>query len=201
MHARLAALAILVAAAACTHPNVDLGPTPPGVTVQATVAYYDITANSLGEVRRALANEGPTSQGRRWAAVTSWRLSWTYQLRRGTMGCELERTHVRVTTSITFPRWNPSGPPDSALAAWWNQFNAGLAAHERGHAQLAVRNAGALVKELNGISGGLCDGLSERANQLGRRINSAMQTLQIEYDQVTRHGATQIQQAARLQNP
>jgi len=201
MRMRSATVVILAVTTACSHPNVDLGPTPPGVSVQATVAYYDITANTLAEVRSALANEGPTSQGRRWAATTSWRMQWSYQSRRGDTGCEISHAHAQVTTTITFPRWSPSGPPDSALAVWWNQFNAGLGEHERGHAQLAVKTAGQLVKELDGMSGGQCDALGERASQLGRRLNSAMQTLQIEYDQTTRHGATQIQKATRLQNP
>jgi predicted secreted Zn-dependent protease len=202
MRVRTAALTILVAAAACfTHPNVDLGPTPPGVSVQATVAYYDVTANSLADLRRALAQEGPSSQGRRWAAITSWRLAWTYQTRRGSLGCEIERTHVRVTTNITFPRWNPTSPPDSSLTAWWDQFNAGLAEHERGHAQLAVKAAGQIVKTFDGMSGSRCDALQQRATDVGTRLSSAMQSEQAEYDAATRHGQTQILKVTRLQTP
>ena len=195
-------LAIALVPTACTNPRLDLGPAPAGVTVDARIQYYDVTANSLSEIRRAMALEGPRgSEGRRWAAVTSWRMAWTYRYARRGAGCEIERTQVRVTTVITFPRWNPSTQPDSALTDWWYQYNAGLAQHERGHAQLAVKAAGQVVSELNGMPGGLCDSLGTRANERGRQINTAMQRLQSEYDAETVHGRTQILQATRLQTP
>lgn len=185
-----------------TTPRLDLGPAPAGVTVDAQIQYYDITADNLAELRRALLTEGPRgSGGRRWAAATTWRMQWMYQFVRRDVGCIIDRTRVRVTTIIMFPRWNPATMPDSALSEWWFQFNAGLAEHERGHAQLAVKAAGLIVQELNGLAGGACDALGLHANDTGRRINVDMQRAQAEYDAATRHGATQIFQATRLQTP
>lgn len=195
------ALAAAGASACWTTPNVDLGPSPPGVIVEARLHYYDVTAGTLSEIRRALAVEGPRSGGRAWAAVTSWRLNWTYQYVRGNLGCEIHHVKVRVITAITFPRWNPTSQPDSALAALWYQYNAGLAEHERGHAQLAVQSAGEIVQQLEGMSGGLCNALDTSANAVGQRVMAVMRTKQLEYDQTTRHGATQITQATRLQAP
>lgn len=197
-----ACCAVVLTPACWTTPGLDLGPAPAGVTVDARIQYYDVNAGSLSEIRRAMVTDGPRgSGGRRWAAVTSWRMQWTYQYVRRGIGCAIERPRVRVTTVITFPRWNPTATPDSALSEWWTQYNAGLAEHERGHAQLAVKAAGVIVREIDGLSGGACDALGIRANDGARRINVDMQRAQAEYDIATRHGATQILQATRLQNP
>ena len=122
---------VALASTACwTSARLDLGPTAPGVTLDARVQYYDVNAGSLVELRRALMTEGPLgSGGRRWAAVTSWRMQWTYHYV-GNITCVIENTQVGVQTAIAFPRWNPTSTPDSALAEWWFQYRAGLAEHE-----------------------------------------------------------------------
>ena len=194
------ALAMLATTARGT-PHLDLGPSPVGVTVDARIQYYDVNAGSLVELRRALMTERPRGSGeRRWAAVTSWRMVWSYHYV-GSITCVIENTQVLVQSVITFPRWNPTSSPDSALAEWWFQYRAGLAEHERGHAQLAVQAAGSIVGALNGMSGRACGALGQRANTVGGRINIEMEGAQAEYDLRTRHGATQIIQATRLRNP
>lgn len=191
----------LIAMSCSSSSRIDLGPTPPNVTVEAHWNYYDVNATSLSEIRRAIAAEGPRSGGRTWGAVTSAALSWRWEYYRGNLGCELRDVRVRVRTTITYPRWNPTGEPDSAVVAWWSQYNAGLAEHERGHAQLAVKAGAEIVKALDGMSGGNCDALSIRAGEVTRRINTAMRQQQVDYDLTTQHGGTQIRQAMRLHNP
>jgi predicted secreted Zn-dependent protease len=205
MGSRRAALvvAVLGSILACTSraPELDLGPSPMGVSVQATVAYYDIPAATLGELRRAMVTIGPTAGGRRWAATTSSRLSWRYHTRVRNVGCEVSDVTVRVSTNITFPRWTPQGEPDSTLTAWWDAFRAGLAEHERGHAQLSVKAASDIRSAIDGMSGGTCTALGIRINDTARRISLAMQERQAEYDAATRHGGTQIEKARRLREP
>src|SRR5262245_35120947 len=84
-----------VCVAACSSsPHLDLGPTPAGVHVEARVAYYDITGSSLLELRRALAVEGPRgAEGRRWAAVTNWRMQWQYKFATRGIACAIDRTN------------------------------------------------------------------------------------------------------------
>jgi len=182
-------------------PAFDLGPTPMGVTVESHIIYYDVTAATLADIRRGINQSGPRSQGRSWGAVTRWHLTWTWQSTSvGSNTCELRRVRVRVQTSMTFPRWNPTAEPDSALLAWWQQFNTGLAEHERGHALLAVQGAGEIARALEGLHS-VCAVLSSRANALFQQRVVAINAKQEQYDFITRHGATQIQAVRRLAEP
>jgi predicted secreted Zn-dependent protease len=172
-----------------------------GVTVESHIIYYDVTAATLAEIRRGIYQGGPRSQGRTWGAVTRWRLTWTSQSTSvGLNSCELRRVRVRVQTNMTFPRWNPTAEPDSALLEWWQQFNTGLAEHERGHALLAVRGAGEVARSLEGLHT-MCSTLNGQANTLFREHVLAINKKQEDYDFTTRHGATQIQAVRRLAEP
>lgn len=171
---------------------------PSGVTMDARVQYYDVSAASLAELRRGMATHGPRIQGRAWQAATQTNFRWTYQYDRQGLACELRRVRVQLRTTITFPRWNPTAVPDSSLLEWWQQLNAGLMEHERGHAMISVETARAIVRELEGMSGLGCDALGTRANAAGQRLLRSSQQSQEEYDRTTRHGATQIERAGRL---
>lgn len=194
-------VALLVAGCTST-PRLAVGPAPAGVNVDARLQYYDVSAGTLGEIQRALSREGVRTDGRTWSAVTNWRVTWTTQFNpRGVSGCEIDRVKVDVRAVVTFPRWNPTAHPDSALLAWWEQFNSGLAEHERGHALIAIAAGRDIARALQGLSGGQCDALSRRANQIGGRYLAEAREKQQQYDAETRHGATQIRQAGRLREP
>jgi predicted secreted Zn-dependent protease len=198
---RTALAALGMTAIACyANPTVDLGPMPAGVTAETQISYYDISAASLAEINQAIRASGPRSQGRSWGSVTTWHLSWQYRSERIGLECEAHRVQVRVRTSISFPRWNPTAQPDSAMLAFWHQYNAGLAEHERGHALLAVRSAGEIARALEGTLAP-CPQLNARLNDTFSRMMVALNKQQAAYDVTTRHGATQIQQARQLQEP
>jgi predicted secreted Zn-dependent protease len=194
-------LSAFVAVGCYRTPGLDVGRVPVGVVVDSRLRYYDISAGSLQEIRRAIGRAGPHDQGRVWDAVTTWRFDWTYHVvRAGITGCEARRPTVRVRTEVLFPRWNPTADPDSALLAWWQQYNAGLMEHERGHALLAVEGAGKLAKELDGLEAP-CEQLGQAVSTIAQRHINAVSRSQVEYDFTTRHGVTQIQAARRLQEP
>lgn len=202
MPKHLALLFALLGLGCTTTPRLAVGPTPAGVSVDARLQYYDISAASLAEIRRAIAREGVRVDGRTWSAATHWRVNWRYQYdTRGVGGCELRQVRVNVRAIVTFPRWNPTAHPDSALLAWWEQFNRGLAEHERGHALLAVKVGGEIARALEGLRGGACDALGLRANEIGRRHVAETISKQELYDRETSHGALQIRQAGRLREP
>lgn len=181
--------------------RLDVGRVPPGVVVDSHLRFYDISAGSLLEIRRAIGRLGPHDQGRSWDAFTTWRFEWTYHATRAGAGaCEARRPSVHVRTEVVFPRWNPIADPDSALLVWWQQYNAGLMEHERGHALLAIEGAGALAKELDGAHAP-CAQLPEVVRAIGARHIAVVTRRQSEYDSTTRHGAAQIQAARRLQEP
>jgi len=179
---------------------VDLGPVPPGVTVDAKIQYYDFTASSLNEMRLAMRQLGPKWEGRSWQAVTTSDFKWTYQIQGGSSSCELRRAHVQMRTIVLFPRWTPSVEPDSAMLEWWRQLNAGLITHEKGHALISLKTAGEIVRDLDNLSFG-CGDIGNAANVRAQRLIQASRKEQADYDASTRHGALQIQQAVRLKEP
>jgi predicted secreted Zn-dependent protease len=181
--------------------HINLGSMPPGVTMDARVHYYDISAASLSELRRGMAASGPRAQGRTWSAVTQTNFRWTYQYQRTGVSCEVRRVRIQLRTTITFPRWNPTAEPDSSLLEWWHQLNAGLMEHERGHALISVDTANEIIRELEGMSGIGCESLGTRANTAGHRLMNISRQRQADYDRTTRHGRTQIEQAGRLRSP
>ena len=195
------ALAVSVVACVSNTGHINLGSMPSGVTMDARVHYYDISAASLVELRRAMATSGPRAQGRTWSAVTQTNFRWTYQYQRNSVSCELRRVRIQLRTTITFPRWNPTAEPDSSLLEWWHQLNAGLMEHERGHALISVNTAREIIRELEGMSGIGCEPLGTRANAAGHRLMHISQQRQADYDRTTRHGGTQIEQARRLRSP
>jgi predicted secreted Zn-dependent protease len=173
----------------------------PGVTVSAKLEYYDVSAATLNGIRQAMFQAGPRSDGRTWGAVTTWNYVWTYQVERmGATGCEVRQAQVKVTMLTTFPRWNPTATPDSALLEWWEQYRAGLAEHERGHAVRAAQGGAEIVKALKGVLA-FCDVMRNQTTAAANRILGDIKAQQAEYDRVTQHGGTQIQQARRLREP
>ncbi len=191
--------ALAGAALACSSASgpLDLGPAPIGVQVYTRMHYYDVSATTLAELREQMREHGPRTGGRQFTAVTNWNLRWRYEFDASGISCELRKVHVRVEATVTYPRWTPQGEPDPALKAWWDQMDAGLKEHERGHAQIAVNGAGDIVKAVQGMTGGRCDALSVRASEVAHRHFAMMRERQVAYDLETRHGATQIQQVGR----
>jgi predicted secreted Zn-dependent protease len=199
---RTLALVSAASIAGCAaQPRLDVGLASPGVTVDAKIQYYDVNAATMAEMQRAMLRDGVRIEGRTWSAVTNWNVRWTYQYASLGPLCEITHVRVNVRAVVTLPRWNPTANPDSSLLAWWEQFNRGLAEHERGHALLAVAAGKDIVQALEGLTGGPCDVLGARANDLGNRFVSSTKSKQEQYDRETRHGATQIRQAGRLAEP
>ena len=179
---------------------LQLGPMPTGVTMDARIEYYDVSAASLGELRRGMATLGPRIQGRAWQAATHTDFRWTYQYDRQGLNCGLRRVRVQLRTTVAFPRWSPTAEPDSLLVEWWHQLNAGLMEHERGHAMISIETARTIIRELEGLSGSGCDAVGAQANALGQRLLRDSRARQAEYDRTTRHGVTQIERARRLRS-
>jgi len=191
---------LLLAACASNKPALDLGPVPPGVSVDARIQYYDISAATLNELRAAMRTQGPKWEGRSWQAVTTSDIRWTYRINRLSAECEIRDARVQMRTVVVFPRWTPSAEPDSSMLEWWRQLNAGLVEHEKGHALISLRTAGEIVHDLDTVMH-VCGDIGTVANERAQRLLQLSRAKQSAYDVTTRHGALQIQQAGRLQEP
>src|ERR687887_172764 len=74
----MSAVFLLLTACVST-PRLEVGPVPAGVSVDARLQYYDISAASIAEIQRAMLRDGVRLDGRTWGAATNWNIRWTYQ--------------------------------------------------------------------------------------------------------------------------
>lgn len=197
-------VALVLVAVACVHtqpPDLRLGAIPDGVVVATQVTYYDMAAETVGELRRAMVTRGPLSGGRAWSAVTQSTYRWTFESERAQHRCVLRQPRVELKVNMTFPRWSPTGEPDPETILWWERYQTGLMEHERGHALISVRWADEIVRDLTGLSSSTCDSLTLLARVHAGNLVTRSRAQQAEYDRATNHGATQIEQAGRLRSP
>ena len=168
-----------------------LPPLPPGVRVHATEDAYEVEGGSVAEIRRSLRTGAPTVRGRSFRGVHRWNVRWRYRYREEGTGCSLTRITIDLDSSIRLPRWNGRAKADSALVKTWDRYLAALRGHEFGHRALAYRAAREIHRELSRLRGASCPLLGARANELGRSIVKRYNDLSAQYDEETRHGATE----------
>lgn len=87
--------------------------------------FYDITGNTAGELRDAMAQEGPHGY---WA-YTTWYVHWS-------AGCD-----ISVKIDYTMPRWLDRDTAPASLRDEWDQMLKNLWRHERGHAEHGLKAA------------------------------------------------------------
>jgi predicted secreted Zn-dependent protease len=177
-------------------PKIELGPSPPGVSVRTSLRKYTITAASLRDIRRELARGPATFDGRRWAGVTNTYIRWNYQYRVGSGSCRLQSPRVELTVTITMPEWLPEGESDEDTKVWWHRYHAALFEHELGHGRIGIDAARRVARELDrGASGATCQELGLRVNARAEAILADLRKQQAAYDAETRHGGNQISAA------
>lgn len=196
----LAALATLALLASCASggtgatrpadvPSVGTG--AEGVHASSIVREYTVTSSTPGALVQEIQRLGPRVDGRPFAGATHWTVRWTYRYESVGGGCTLRDVRAFVESTIQLPRWEPAAPPDSATRAWWADFRPRLAAHEAGHARIAVDAATDVVRALRPLNGGSCDALGMQANSLGRTIVDRARARDQAYDRETSHGGRQ----------
>lgn len=114
-----------------------------------TVTYAIDGATGIA-LYRSIGERGPELAGRRVTAYTHYKLLWTRRYRPQLDGsCVLAVAIPHLTIITTLPK-APAGL-SPAVAASWQRFIAGIAEHERFHANEIV----AMVKGIEAFSAGL----------------------------------------------
>jgi predicted secreted Zn-dependent protease len=160
--------------------------------VQWRTNYYSITGATLEELRQSLRAGRPWKENPPVDAVTDWRLNWHFSVTPTPSGCRCSSFTTQTTITITMPRWlAPTNAPE-AVVETWDRYLAALGRHEAGHGQFAVAAAAELHKRIKELgSRPDCDELKSAINNLGQQVVEAYRKRDKEYDERTRHGATQ----------
>lgn len=163
------------------------------VSINDNVDRYDINGRTAAELRREMSAKGPAgSGGRRFDGYTKWYVSWSYRYRNVGAGCVIASVSTSVRVTITLPQWRNESAGDSATRAQWARYIAALELHERGHRQNGVDAANEVDQAIAAMPpAGSCDALGSAANALGMSILQRYNQRDIDYDNETRHGATQ----------
>ncbi|HUF26595.1 MAG TPA: DUF922 domain-containing protein [Gemmatimonadaceae bacterium] len=190
----LSLLASTIGCASRSQINADLAsavrPVPSGVRLTTAVAEYPVSGASIADIRREMAREGTrASDGRRWPAVTRWRIRWTFEYERQAAACAFRTVRVMVDATVDFSRWDGSAATDTSLVRWWDQFRDRLLDHEAGHVRIAAEGGREVYDALRSLQAGTCEQLATRANFVGREILFRVRDRQATYDLDTRHGA------------
>lgn len=166
---------------------LDISSRAPGLYVSTEGPYYyQVFGNSQAEVKTQLHACGPRDD---FAGDASYSVNWIYALIRseGSELCVLTSVKVGLRTQMLLPLRDNSLP----LSYEWNNFSAGLAAHEQGHMSLSQQYASQLYTTLQNYPAGDCYTMSSVVEATAQQIVRELGAAQLRYDSATAHGATQ----------
>jgi len=157
-----------------------------------TTNYYPVTGATLPEIRRSIREARPWKDRQDVDGFTEWKVSWQFSVMQTSDGCRCSTFNTQTRITITLPRWTPpTNAPATVVQIWTNYFTA-LLRHEVGHGQMAAAAAGELHRRVKSLGGGTdCDSLKRSLNALGESVVAEFRQKDKEYDERTRHGATQ----------
>ena len=160
--------------------------------VKEKYQYYDVDGINVDELRRQMRTNGTKwDDGKVYAALTSWdiRYSWEVFYEDGKCFVKSVKTDVEITYSL--PRRIPMNQ-DPTFTAMWDDYVMRLKEHEFGHKDIAVKTAGEINQVIASLEGFSSEWELEReAKRRASEKLRQLKTLQVAYDDETRHGETQ----------
>jgi predicted secreted Zn-dependent protease len=160
--------------------------------VSWTTNYYPATGATLREIHASLRSNRPWKSAGQHDGFTRWQVDWTFGVRQIGNKCRLTTLNTRTTIAITLPRWvAPTNATEEVRRAWQRYITA-LGQHEAGHGQMALAAAGEIQKQAKESGEDAdCAALRQKINSLGQTILEQYRARDQQYDERTRHGATQ----------
>ncbi len=155
------------------------------------VRYYALSGTSPAELRQNINRIGPAADdGNRYGGRTNWNIEWRYNLEREESGCKVTNLETTLTVETILPKWtneSAAGPPVVAL---WRRFFGALLLHERGHKENGIACLAA-IRALRPLPQRTCEATRSTMDAAARSVMDQFKSKDAQYDQVTRHGATQ----------
>ena len=153
------------------------------VRVLTRTKCYEASGTTPQELQVSVAEEGPRADGRVAAAVTHWRLRWSYTLVSGDATCEVERPDVQAVIVYVLPAWMPPAGTSDSTIEYWRNFSAAVQAHEARHGAIAVDGGVAARKSLLDLPPGVaCPRVSDVADTRVKAVISRHEVKQRAFD-------------------
>lgn len=184
-----------VACASCVTVRAPTAVTLPSIEWPADtqVRWYDINGQTALDMRRQLNQRGPAdSDGRHHDAYTEWYVTWRFPFATSEAGCSTGPVSTDIRINVSLPRWLEPVEADQALVAQWRQYLSSLLEHERGHRETGLRAANEISELLPALDPQpTCAEAEAVANELAHSVLNKYRRVDLQYDDETRHGATQ----------
>jgi predicted secreted Zn-dependent protease len=124
--------------------------------------------------------------------LTDWRVNWRFNVAPSGNGCRYTSFSTTTIITITLPRWHAPTNATDDIKAEWQRYITALGQHEAGHAQFALHAAADMHKQLKKTGEAPdCDTLRSRLTSMCQSTVTSYRQREREYDERTRHGATQ----------
>lgn len=161
--------------------------------VKESCECYDITGKDENELRDQMTQNGHSlHDGRKYHAVTAWRLTWDYERREADGTCSAETFLPTVDISIRYPRWSGRADAPLTLGQKWDAYIESLTRHEEGHRDLVVEAVAGLSRAVAALPPArTCDELDRQVRRLCRMHMQRLQKDSDAYDEGTVHGLAQ----------
>ena len=155
--------------------------------------YYSVFGNDSNSLHRSLNNSGPVGKnGKRYHALTQWKVEWSYRwLETGSM-CKLTQTEVQLEIEYLLPELKQTTPGSKIFSDNWDKYFLALFRHEQQHKDYGVQAATELDKELAAIDPiKNCTELDSQIAKTAQKILEKYERIEKEFDRVTNHGLNQ----------
>ena len=166
---------------------------PPAPNIAIQYQYYSISGSTASQLRQQMNQRGPSGpDGRRFDGYTRWNVRWVYQYNSQPDRCKIASANVNLTVNFMMPQWQAPPEVSPSLKTTWQRFVKALQTHENGHRDHGIGAANVILKTLNTLPAkASCKLLETEANAKAMRIIADYSRKDVEYDRLTRHGATQ----------
>jgi len=162
------------------------------VVVKEETQYYDVTGQSLRDVRGQTFVVTPVLvNGRPYAAQCRHDIRWHYKYDSDADWCSIKSVTVTVNIKHTMPRWADYSSSSPDMQEKWNTYYARLSEHEEGHAKLAKEAANDIEQEIGTARRRSCQDLRQAVNEIGIGILKRLDEANKDFDASTKHGRLQ----------
>jgi len=164
---------------------------PPVVTEK--YKYYEVCGGCEKELQGELTQKCIRwIDGKKYDSVTNWKLKWDYGHSDASGTCAVDSFTVTVDITFQVPKWVPTDEAPQPLVEKWNSYLEKLMIHEKGHRDRAVEAANELTRAVAALPPArTCSELDREVQILGLAQKNKLLQDQKDYDDATKHGASQ----------
>lgn len=155
--------------------------------------YYEICGCSEKELHCDLKQKCVTwNDGHKYDSLTSWDVKWDHGFDQTSETCTINSFKPIVEIAFRYPKWKRTDDAPRSLMEKWDRYLKNLITHENGHRDMVVEAANDLSRAVAQLTPApSCDDLDRNVRALFRKRMEKMNKDQREYDETTKHGATQ----------